>query len=175
MDVTELGDPRSTDNTFAYNVIRSSLTTSVGVVTRGAGSGYGPVLRTVLHNNTIALTGSSSQGFVCHAGCGPGILTMRNNIVVAGLKVGYADAAFDEDHGLYNGGARDFQLGPNSRVADPAFVDLGAGDLHLRSTSPAVDTAQQLGYEEDADGSPVPIDGNGDGAAVPDRGALEYR
>jgi len=153
----ELGDARSADNTFSFNVVWSSLTTSTFLVTRGATSGWGPVLRTTLYNNTVLLTGASSQGFVCHGGCGMDILTMRNNIIQAVAKVGYADAPFNEDYNLYFGGQRQFAIGSHSIVADPVFVDPAAGDLHLASTSPAINAGVDIG--------------NG---VTPDMGAFEF-
>lgn len=171
---TELGNSRSADNTFAYNVVTSSLDTSVFVVTRGSGSSYGPVARTSLVNNSVYLTGAQSQGFVCSSGCGPDILSMRNNVIVAGWKVGYADRAFDEDYDVYWGGIAQFTLGSHSRIADPRFVGAASGDLHLQATSPAIDQGVSAGYGADRDGVPVPTDGNGDGVAVPDAGAYEY-
>jgi 3-phytase len=170
---TELGNARASDNTFAYNVVRSALETSTGFVTRGAASSYGPVLRTTLLNNTVYLTGASSQGFVCHAGCGPDILRMRNNIVVSPWKVGYADAPFDEDYDLFSGGGRQFTLGPNSAVAYPFFVDPVGNDFHLQANSPGVDAGVPVGYSSDLDGRAVPADGNGDGVAAVDLGAYE--
>ncbi len=172
---SELGGSRSADNVFAYNLVRSSLATSSFLVTRGAGSSYGPVLRTKLYNNTVLLTGVSSQGFVCHAGCGPGILTMRNNVIQAVAKVGYADARFDEDHGLYSGGRRQFVLGPRSVVAAPHFIDPAAGNLRLAAASPGLDRGVRLSYARDLDGRSVPVDGNRDGVAVTDLGAYERR
>ncbi len=172
---SELGNSRSADNTFAYNVVRGSLASATFLVTRGASSSYGPVLRTRLYNNTVLLTGSSSQGVICHAGCGPDILTMRNNIIQAVVKAGYADAPFDEDYNLYFGGIVQFTMGPHSLVADPKFVNGAAGDLHLQSTSPAIDRGVSAGYTQDFDGVAVPQDGNRDGKAVPDFGAYAYR
>jgi parallel beta-helix repeat protein len=169
----ELGNSRSRDNTFAYNVVRSSLTESNFVVTRGSESRYGPVANTRLINNSVYLTGSESQGFVCHAGCNSGILHMRNNVIHAGWKAGYADGGFDEDYGIYSGGRVQFTMGPNSIVADPMFVNASAGDLQLNSGSPAVDSGATTGYSTDFDGGTVPHDGNGDGVAVVDRGAFE--
>ena len=171
---TELGNSRSADNTFAYNVVRSSLATSRFLVTRGPKNSFGPVVRTRVYNNFVLLTGQSSEGFVCFAGCGPDILTMHNNVIQAVAKVGFADAPFDEDADVFYGGLRQFQRGASSVVADPAFVDAAAGDLHVLATSPAVDRGVDLGYTLDYDGRPVPQDGNGDGQAQPDAGAFEY-
>ena len=169
----ELGNPRSADSTFAYNVVRSALPTSTFVVTRGAGSAYGPVLRTRLVNNTVLMTGAEGQGFVCHAGCGPDILTMRNNVIKATWKVGYADAAFDEADGLYEGGTAQFVLGPGSARGVIGFRDEAGGDLRLTAGSAAVDSGSAQPYAEDADRLPVPVDGDGDGVARTDRGAYE--
>lgn len=169
----ELGDPRSADNTFYDNVVRSSLAGSIGVVTRGASSGWGPVLGTRLLHNTFHLTGSSAQGFVCHGGCGPAVLTMRNNVVQATWKVGYADAPFDEDHNMFWGGQRQFQVGAHSVVTDPAFVDPAVGNLRLRPTSLGIDRGISAGIMLDFDDALNPWDGNGDGVSAPDIGAFE--
>lgn len=172
---TELGDPRSADNVFAYNEVRSSLETSVFAVTRGAGSSYGPVLRTKLYNNTVLLTGAASQGFVCHAGCSADILTMRNNIIQAVAKVGYADGPFDEGNGVYSGGRVQFSLSATSVVAAPLFVDAVNGNVRVQPGSPAVDRGVATRYDRDLDGLPTSVDGNGDGVAEPDVGAYERR
>ena len=108
---TELGNSRSADNTFAYNVFSSSLNKSIFLVTRGTTNSYGPVYGTRMINNTVYLTGAQSQGFVCHGGCSSSILISRNNIIQAVSKVGYADAAFDEDYNLYWGGTAQFTTG----------------------------------------------------------------
>jgi 3-phytase len=170
---SELGDPRSADNRFAYNEVRSSLATSTFLVTRGAQSGYGPVARTTLLNNTVRLTGASSQGVVCHAGCGPDILKMRNNIVSAVAKAAYADVAPDEDYNLYFGGPVQMPLGPHSRIADPGFLDAAAGDLRLAPLSPAIDAGVDVGLTRDLGGSDIPVDGDGNGTRLVDQGAHE--
>ncbi|HRA48449.1 MAG TPA: phytase, partial [Thermomicrobiales bacterium] len=171
---TELGNSRSGYNTYSYNVVFSSLKSSTFLVTRGSGSGYGPVEHTTVYNNTVLLTGSSSQGFVCSSGCSSTILRMRNNIIQAVLKVGYADATFDEDYNLYYGGITQFKLGSHSRVANPRFVDAGNWNVKLTSSSPAIDTGQRNSWTVDYAGSSVPRDGNGDGSARQDMGAYEY-
>ena len=143
----ELGNSRTADTTFAFNVVRSDLASSVFLVTRGADSGYGPVTGTALVRNTVSLRGVDSQGVVCHAGCGPSILRMRDNVVVAGWKAIYADAAFDEDGDLFWGGAVQVpSLGPTTIVADPRFVDAAAGDVRLQAASPAIERSQVGSY-----------------------------
>lgn len=170
---TELGGDsniKAADNIYAYNVFTSSLNKSIFLVTRGAGVKYGPVYRTKLYNNSVYLTGGSSQGFVCHAGCSSEILTMRNNIIKAGQKDGYADGTFDENYNLYGGTSQQFTLGPNSKKADPRFTS--TTNLHLQAGSPAIDAGSQdsilAGYRNDFDNTPVP-----QGTAV-DMGAYEY-
>jgi hypothetical protein len=170
---TELGNSRSADNTYVENVVRSSLATAEFLITRGSASTWGPVLRTQAYNNSVLLTGASSQGFVCHGGCSTDILTFRNNVIQAVYKVGYADGAFSESNNLFYGGIAQFALGPGSVIANPRFVDPSGGDLHLRATSPAVDAGIDVGLSRDFDGVFVPQDGDGDGIAVPDLGAFE--
>jgi parallel beta-helix repeat protein len=170
---SELGDSRTRDNTFAYNLVLSSLPDSTFLVTRGGEDGYGPVANTRLFNNTVVMTGSGSEGFVCHGGCNGGVLTMRNNIIQAVHKAGYADGAFDEDYNLYHGGITQFPLGPHSTVGNPMFSNAAGGDFHVVGGSPALDTGVDVGYSADREGRPVPRDGNGDGIAVADRGAFE--
>jgi len=131
------------------------------------------VLRTKLYNNTVYLTGMSSQGFVCGDGCSSDVLTMRNNIIQAVLKVGYADAPFDENNDLFYGGVLQFTKGSSSIVANPQFVDPASANFHLQASSPAIDGGADLGFAFDFDGLPVPVDGNGDGLAKADMGAFE--
>ncbi|HEV8688371.1 MAG TPA: Ig-like domain-containing protein, partial [Gaiellaceae bacterium] len=171
---TELAGARAADNVYAHNVFRSSLPKAMFLVTRGAGDGTGPVLGTRLYHNTAYLTGSASRGFVCYAGCSSGVLTMRNNIVRAVSKVGYADAPFDEDYDLFYGGAMQFTKGTHSIVANPQFVNAAGGDLRLRTGSPAIDAGVDVGYRVDFDERQRPTDGNGDGRSIVDIGAYEF-
>jgi hypothetical protein len=99
---------------------------------------------------------------------------MRNTIVVAAGKVGFADRPFDEGHDLFFGGKLQFSRGSSSLVARPAFVDVARGNLRLRASSAAIDRGIDLGYSVDFDRRPAKVDGNRDGRAVPDIGAFEY-
>ncbi|MEJ7696271.1 MAG: right-handed parallel beta-helix repeat-containing protein [Candidatus Limnocylindrales bacterium] len=171
---TELGKVPSADNTYSYNRVTSSLTTANFLVTRGSSNGYGPVYRTKLYNNTVHLSGSQSYAIQCYGGCGTDILTMKGNIVVAQDRVGYADRAFDESNNLYwrPGGSPKvyFPISSSSMKVDPRFVNIGSGDLHLQSASPAIDkgsTAVLSLFNRDLDGNSVPQGG------APDIGAYE--
>jgi hypothetical protein len=172
-DFSELGNPRSADNTFAYNLVRSSLAGSTFLVTRGGASSLGPVMHTRVYNNTVYLSGSSSQGFVCYAGCSPDILTLRDNIIQAVWKVGYADAPLDENNDLFYKGKLQFRRGRRSLVTNPRFV-APPSNLRLRRGSRAIDRGVDLGYRRDLAGRRVPLDGNGNGRAAVDLGAYEY-
>lgn len=146
----ETGNSRSARNTFAFNLVVSDLPNSSFFITRGGDSHWGPVLDSRLINNTVIMRASGTQGFVCHGGCGPDILTMRNNIIVAQWKAGFADAAFDGDFNIYQG-QRQFSLGPNDIVADPG---LDANHRPLPG-SPAIDSGAATSYQVDLDGEPV--------------------
>ena len=63
-------------------------------------------------------------------------------------------------------------------VADPLFANQGAGDFSLTPGSPAIDAGVPLPMPElafDLNGEARPVDGNADGVAVPDIGAIEFR
>src|SRR5262249_4102846 len=58
---------------------------------------------------------------------------------------------------------------------DPHFVNPAAGEYHLRSDSPCIDTGTILFAPTiDYDGIPRPLDGNGDGVPLIDMGAFEF-
>lgn len=170
---SELGNRRSADNSFEYNVVRSSLPAGGFLTTRGARSRYGPVRGTQVSHNSVLLTGASSQGIVCYAGCGPDILVMRDNAVQAAWKAAYADAPFDESHNLFWGGRVEMTLSATSRRADPGFVEPDEGNLRPAPSSPAVDAGSEVIVGRDFNGTVVPADGDGDGRATADIGAFE--
>lgn len=164
---TELGNSASADNTYSYNIVRSSLQTSSFMITRGSGNTYGPVRNTRVFNNTVYFTGSQAEGFVCQ-NCATDILFLRNNIISAPHKAGYASGPVDEDDDLFlGGGIRQFTVGPHSFVGDPKWVNAGAADFRLQPGSPAIDRGQNLGPQVDFAGTKAPY------GSAPDLGALE--
>jgi len=172
---SELGHARSADNTYAFNVVASSLDEGHFLTTRGSGdSKYGPVLRTTVTNNSVYLSGSSSFALLCSYGCNRSILKFVNNVIWAADRVGYADGAFDEGNNVYwspGGPKMWFPYADSSFTADPRFVNAAGSDLRLQSNSPALDIATslslELGFTMDADGVALP-----QGRAV-DAGAYE--
>jgi hypothetical protein len=168
---TELGSSstrESRDNVFAYNRYLSSLPVSQFLVLRGAGAHFGPTPGTRAFHNTVYLPNpDQSQGVVCYSGCGPDVLEFRNNIVWVEWKGVFADAAFAESNNVFwrSDGRPLLQffgpgssLSASSLIADPRFVDAGAGNVTLRSDSPALGAGAMLalGFGWDAAGVPVP-------------------
>jgi hypothetical protein len=120
------------------------------------------------------LTGAHSQGFICHAGCNTSILTMKANLISAVLKAGYADGAYAGGYNMYGGGQRQFAMQPGDFAGNPLFVDATQGDLSLRKDSPAVDSSHSRNAGMvDIENTVLPRDGNGDGIAATDIGAIE--
>lgn len=168
---TELGNPRSSDNTFAYNVVTSTLRDGHFLTTRGGSdTKYGPVYRTKAYNNTVYLPGAAAYAVQCVKGCNSSILSFRNNIIWSADRIGYADGAFDEGNNIYwtPGGQPKiyFPTSSSSRRVDPRWVAPGSNDFHLQSGSPAVNTgsnaALQMGFNLDFDGVGVPQGGTVD-------------
>ena len=70
---------------------------------------------------------------------------MRNNIIQAVWKVGYADAPFDEDNNLYSGGKLQFTKGlPAS--SPPEFVDPSGTTCTSRARALRSTAVANLGY-----------------------------
>lgn len=130
---TELGNARSANNVYSYNV---NVGTNI-LTTRGGGR-WGPVTGTKLYNNTFYSTGVGSIN--CYQ-CGPNILTLKNNIVwTDGSAILWADAPFDEGYNVYwSAQGQPYNRVPissTSQVVDPRFVDSASGDLRLQPSSP---------------------------------------
>ena len=171
---SELGNPRTRDTSYRFNVVTTRQDDATFLITRGAATSWGPVKNTFVSHNTVVLTGAHSQGFICHAGCNTSVLTMRANLIKAVLKVGYADGPYAGGYNMYSGGQRQFKLQTGDFVGDPMFVDAAHGDLSLRKASPAVDRShsQDTGMV-DIEHRVLPRDGDGDGIRASDIGAFE--
>jgi len=123
----------------------------------------------------VNLTGAQSYAIQCTGGCSPSILSLKDNVVQATDRIGYADAAFDEGYNVYwrPGGSPLiwFPYSSTSKVADPMFVAPASNDLRLNAGSPAVDTGSRAGltagFTADVDGVALPQ------GTTTDRGAEE--
>jgi hypothetical protein len=169
---------KSADNTFAYNLHIAATPRARFISTRGGQSGWGPVWRTKVFNNTVYLTGAGSTGVTCGSGCTSDILTLKNNILWAEEKAAYADGPIIESHNLYwkSGGSPTvqfygFSMSSDSRIGNPQFVDPGTRNFRLRATSPAINAGALLSidiFKLDAEGTAVPR------GIKPDIGTYEY-
>ena len=174
LNFMEVGNSRAADNTLAYNLVTSTLTSANFAIARGSGDVWGPTYRTRMYNNTVYLTGSSSIAVSCYGGCNAGVMTFKNNIVWDQDRVGYVDSSWDEGNNIWwsPGGPKIwFTESSSSKNADPRFVNAAGGDFHLAAGSPAIDagTSESItrGYTKDLDGNTAP-----NGSAV-DIGAYE--
>ncbi len=133
----------ATGNLFAGNVVTSSRKRGSFLITRGSGHAVGPVIGTVAVQNSVYLPARDTIGWSCHDGCSPGILRLRNNVIVVGGQMGYEDGkGADEGGSVYQGRSRRFKLGPGSVVADPRFRS--RDDLRLSPGSPALGRGLKL-------------------------------
>lgn len=164
---------RSENNTIAYNLYVSNYAhATMGarfVVTRGYGHSYGPVVGTKVINNVVYLTGAGSKGVTCQK-CDTGILTVRNNILWANDEPFSSDNSFVETNNVYwsNDGSPSLQWrgltkSSSSYIANPQFVNAGANNFSLQSSSPAINRGTidfvAAGYVWDLAGKQVPIAG----------------
>jgi hypothetical protein len=98
---------------------------------------------------------------------------------------GTGTANLTADHNHLRAGATVDEVGAGTLTnthassADPRFLgDPALGEVRLRFDSPYIDAgdpAGVLGLDPDFEGDPRVVDGDGDGVAKPDLGALEYQ
>jgi hypothetical protein len=168
----ELGGNTSANNKITYNIVASSLVGSYFLVTRGS-TNFGPVNNTVVFNNTVYLTGASSNGIACDT-CSPAILTAKNNILWINGTISHitGQPAVSANNLFYKiGGSPSIDVGtlPLAAIAssDPRFLapstTLASANFHLKNTSPAVNTGNPdsvtAGYLSDFDQFAVPQGG----------------
>ncbi len=170
---TELGNNRSANTTYAYNVATSRLKDSEFLITRGGNDYFGPVRGTVAFNNTVKLTGSESRGFICYAGCTKDLFAMYNNIFDVAGTIGNIDGERAGGNNIYwRGSMWSVTLLPGDRIVNPRFRN---ARLALKASSPAVDKVVRARFKKDLRGRRIGVDGNGDGKRGADLGAYEAR
>lgn len=163
-------------NIFRYNLVRSTCGANCaeakGLIARGTGTSFGPTNGTVFEFNTVYLNGPQSQSVVCHAGC-PSSTVIRANILV-GVKnaLWINGSGWTEKQNVLNGPIN-FLANSTSTTAPARFVNAPT-DLHLTSTSPAIDRAGTSSSTLDLAGGAVPQNGDCTGTAAADSGAYEF-
>jgi len=105
-------------------------------------------------------------------------VTVENNIVYGNpIDIDARFSIAPVNHNVVGETSRLLSVTSNI-VADPLFANQGAGDFSLTPGSPAIDAGVALSIPElalDLNGEARPVDGNADGVAVPDIGAIEFR
>jgi glucose/arabinose dehydrogenase len=138
-------------------------------LTGPAGSGYVDVYHNTCVNAGHAGAGSIAGAFL-HLGTSPDLWLRLHNNVVQQAGQPYLAPASDTativgSHNLWFGSGDPPAFLPDNIAADPQFVSLSAGDMHLAPTSPALDTGLFTGLGRDLDGFPRDV--------RPDRGAYD--
>lgn len=164
-------------NTYRYNLIRSTCgvncSQATGLIARGPTSSFGPTNNTTFEFNTVWLDGPESQAIVCHASC-PASSVIRGNILVAVRNSLWIDGSgWTEEQNVLNGPST-VTPSNTSTTAPAGFVNAPA-ELHLTSSSPAIDRAGTSAFTVDLDGHAVAQNGDCTGDGPADAGAYEYK
>jgi serine protease len=164
--------PRITNNIFEHNPCRG--------INMTLPEGTAPLVA----NNTFV---DNPAGIRVDARVDTGLQVYRNNIVWGndvGLLVDFLIPGNEptwENNLVYGNGSNYSgiadQTGSNGNISvPPRLKDPVNGDYHLRRSSPAIDAGTIVsGLRKDFDGSPRPVDGNGNGTAEFDIGAFEFQ
>jgi hypothetical protein len=170
------------NNDYYYNRVLldcgANCDQAAGIILRGMSDPFGPTTNVNVVHNTVKVTGSTSDAFVCSGSC-PTSTSAEDNIFRAGRTGAHIDAA-GVDHGdnIFEGDSLDyygFTINARSKTGEPGFVS--TTNLHLRSgTSAAAEYAgsAHIGYTTDLDGVTVPQNGNCSGGNYADSGTYEY-
>lgn len=164
----EVGGGSARNITIAYNV--SDRDYSAFTMLHLSGNFASAVSNFKVENNTIVKTTKEWKVLDFGGEPSPSTYIFRNNVVYTQTGVSNRSNFTHTNnlYYLYNGATLGFSLGPGEKQGDPLFVNMGSGDYHLRSGSPAIDAGASLGYNRDFDGAAVPA------GRAPDMGAFEY-
>lgn len=167
----EAGGTSAANFSVHHNRFVSSLSVGAGATVHGTGI-FGPVTGVDFHHNTVVLTGGTTECFGVWTSAGAGLDLQNNIFVVTGSgRMVYIQSTIVEAGNVLSGSGiytlTGQSLDATSTIADPLFVASYYRDLHLRSTSPAIDRGADLGYTADLDGRPP-------AGTVMDSGAYEY-
>jgi hypothetical protein len=159
------GGLSSCNGTIQNNVITSNSAS-------GNVYGYGGGLddcKGPIRNNTITSNSAKTEGGGLW-GC-TGVIV--NCIIWGNTARVYSQVSYDSIPNYSCIQGYTVGQGQGNIGANPRFV--GPNDFHLRPDSPCIDAGTNANSPAtDKDGSPRPVDGNGDGRAVCDMGAYEY-
>jgi hypothetical protein len=133
---TELGNARSADTTFAHNRVTSDLEATEFLITRGDSDRFGPVRGTVAVGNSVKLTGASSLGFSCYAGCTPDYLDLHRNVLDVAGRIGFLDGSMGGGYNVYcRGSMHGLQLMNGDRYERVARTRAPRSPAERRSAS----------------------------------------
>jgi hypothetical protein len=134
---------------------------------------------TLIHNTVVAAANATAT----QASGLPGSSFLGNNILVGDpafrLDTGAQSPIFDHNLLFSPTGATvtGLTIPPDGHniVTEPQFIGAASGDFDLAAISAAIDAANPTNsVEADIAGNLRPIEGNGDGVALPDIGAYEF-
>ena len=168
----------------------AGITDTLIHVSGGAGDEYGLLARSNVQAQqlTVVGTGTPKHGLIAsRAGGGSALVKLENSTVsgfvhdlaavgdgisLAGVAVSYSNYATATalPGGMVTPGFGNLNV-------PPGFVDVGAGDFHLRHDSPLLDMGDDIipPGSTDLDDHPRVVDGDGMGGLRPDIGAYEYQ
>ncbi len=132
-------------------------------------------------NNTIVDSNLGAGGEAINL-CNSAKPRIANNILSGqtyGVRVREDAAPTVEYNNVWNSTIADYDgVGgnPGHMSCNPQFANAAAGDYHLTANSCVIDAGNELDAPtNDFDGDGRPLDGDGDGSALWDRGADEYQ
>jgi hypothetical protein len=178
--MTEMGGSSTSEYisnvSFHHNVILNADNLA-WIHIAGGNTSFGIQIANIkLENNTFVNTTYNYAGNIIGFAKPPAANTVfiRNNIFDIHNPVGtlvYQAGATIHDGNLYNltgTNSIGYSLSTREKKGNPSFVNSTAGDFHINSMSPAIDSGLSIGYVLDKDGNNIWW-GKG-----PDAGAHEY-